>query len=811
MKSLLQDIRYSFRMLRVAPGFTLITVTVLALGIGANTAMFSALDALLIHPLAFPNASELVMVWQKSSKMAGFLAERTPTSLENYADWKTRGRSFAQMGAFVQASFNLTGVDKPERLGAAEVTWDFFNLLGVLPALGRTFTPEEGEPGKDRVVMLRYDFYQQRFGGDRRILGRSISLDGDPYIVIGVLPRTFHMPHMWQGAAQLNAKVWVPLNTSLNQPAEAIKDWEAFVIARLRAGVTLEQSRQEMSIIAHDLEQKYPDVNRGFSATVFPLYREDVGADSSLVMLALQGAVGFVLLIACANVANLMLARASKRERETAIRMALGATRSRIIGQTLLESLTLGLLGGLIGLLLAAGGMKIINQFAPKGLLGKHELVLDPWVCAFSFLVAVVSGMLFGIVPALHSLRQNINVTLNKTARSLSGNSGRARTLLVVSEVSLAFVLLVGAGLLLRSVRSLQSIDLGFVSDHLLTGHVFLPEAKYQTPQEISAFVTKLLDRLRVLPGVTSASLAGGLPLQAIHAASFHLEGQSVKDNQIADVQYITEDYFQTMGSPVLRGRHFTRQETERENPDVVIMNEVLSRRLWPNDDPIAKAIFLTNPSAPPLRLTLVGIVPDTHQMGVINPPRPEIYLPSRTFSTIYVALRTASDPVTLTTPLIEQILAIDKDQPVSEILSMDTVLGDSIASRRFGMWLVTAFAGLAVLIASVGLYSVLAYIVGQRTHEIGIRLAIGAEPADIIRMVLGQGIKLAFCGLLIGIGVSFLLQRVVADLFFGVRTVDAFTLACSTTILTTVAALASLLPAKRAATVEPLIALRYQ
>jgi len=811
MNSLVQSLRYSLRALRNAPAFTVMAILTLALGIGVNTAMFSALDAMLLRPLPYHDPGKLVMLWEKHPQLEGILAERLPTCIENYQGWKSRSKSFQSMGALVTRSFNLTGVETPQKLDAVVATSDLFSTLGVSASVGRTFTAEEEQPGKDRVVLLSHELYQQRFGGDPHVLNQQIALDGNSYTIIGVMPKGFHFPYTYGGFSEIGAQVLVPLNASLSQPKADVQNRDMMVIARLKPRTTLQQARSEMDVIAKQLDEKDPELNRGGGANVFPLHVEDVGEDASLVMLALQAAVGFVLLIACANIANLLLVRATRREKEIAVRMALGAGRGRIIRLMLMEGLLLSVLGGAVGLLLAHWSMRAINHFAPRDLLGNHTLLFDTQVFVFTLLAAVVTGLLFGTAPAVHAVRQDISEVLNKTARSLGGRTGKTRAVLVVVEVSLALVLLVGAGLMVRSLRALRSVDPGFVPDHLLTAHVILPRTKYQAQEKITTFCNQLLERLRALPGAKSASLSSGLPLQNIQVHSFRLPGQSRDEEQTTDVQAVTEDYFQTMGSPLIRGRQFTPAEANAAQSDVTIINLALANRLWPKTDPLGKEILVSSGEHKELKYTVVGVVPDTHQLGLDTPPRLQMYFPSRTFAVISVVLRTTGDPNSQAGNLTRQVLELDNDQPVSDVLPMEKILGDSYLDRRFGMWLTVVFAGLAMVMATAGLYSVLAYVVSQRTHEIGIRMALGAQRLDVVRMVLRQGVKLTVWGLSIGLAAALALTRILSNFVFGVSAADPATLVITVTILLCIALLASYVPARRATKVDPMVALRYE
>src|SRR5258708_7568770 len=811
MENLFQDIRFSLRLLRKNAGFTTIAVLTLALGIGVNTAMFGSLNGFLLRPFPFREADRLVMVWEKNPKLEGIIAERLPTCLKNYVDWQAESKSFEQLGAYSDANYTLTGSDKPEQVTAEKASANFFEVLGVRAVKGRPFAAGEGAPGRNHIAVLGYTFYEKRFGKDSHVLDRSLLLNGVSYKIIGVLPRNFRLTATYGGFEQKKPDLWVPLDESSTQAAPVLQSRNNFVLGRLKPGVSLEQARAEMNVIGKRLEQKDPGLNEGFGVNLFNLREEDVGSEFQLWLLVLQSAVGFVLLIACANIANLLLARAAGREKEIAVRMALGAGRGRIIRQVLAESLVLSLLGGVAGLLLAEWDMTAINRFAPTDFLGLHTLSFDVPVFGFTSLAVIFAAVVFGSVPAVHAVRQDINQSLTRTSKSVIGRSGKLRSLLVVSEVALALVLLIGAGLMVRSLNELRKVNPGFVADHLLTAIVRLSPEKYKTPQQVTAFNDQLLEKVKSLPGVKSAALASGLPLENIQAKGFHVEGQSQadKDYQIADYQENTADYFTTMGSPILRGRPFTQQEVESASL-VIIVNEALANRVWPNQNPLGKALMM-GPSTKPVRREVVGVVADTHQLGPDVPSRAQMFAPSRTYSQLSVILRTSGDPLRMSSTLTNQVLSIDKEQPVTDIQSMDEILSGSMGQEQFGMSLMVAFAGLALALASVGLYGVLAYVVTQRTQEIGIRMALGAQRRDVLRMVVRQGMMLSVLGVAIGLGVAVALSRVVSGMLFGISARDPLTFGVTAAVLLVVALVATYIPAWRATRVDPMIALRYE
>jgi putative ABC transport system permease protein len=804
---MLADVRYSLRNFRKSPGFVAVAVIVLALGIGANTAIFSVVNASLIHALAFPDAGRLVMVWEKNPQLTDMLAERVPTCLKNFFAWKTQSKSFEAMGIYQPTSFTLTGGDKPEQVEGAKASAELLDIFGVRPAIGRAYTAEECQPGHDRVAVISHAVYEKRFGAKEDALGQMIRLGPDEYKIIGVWPADFHMPALWGGMDQKKPAIWTPLNMRAEQPDADWLNRDKFVYARLKPGVPLRQASAEMTVIGKQLEQAFPNINKGFNVNVFPLASEDVGADMRSYVLLLQGAVGFVLLIACANVANLMLARAIGRRKELAVRLALGATRWRLMRQMFTESLLLSVAAGAGGILLAYWGLAAIGALAPPDSSHLHDLRLDPWTLAFTVAIALITGLLFGLAPAFDAGRRNVNEALTQGGRSgSSGISSRYRGALVASEVALALMLLVGAGLLIRTVRAMLSADQGFRRDHLLTLQINLPEAKYGKPEQAAAFCRELRDRVSTLAGVNSASLVSGLPLQNLQEQSYSVEG-APKPNvaPMTIVRTIDENYFRTMGVKLLRGRGFAQQETSAsKKPDVIVISQTMAKAAWPGQDPLGRRLKLRDEPS-----TVIGVVADVKQLGPETPVNPEVYFPSRSFTTMTLVARTAQDPLTLAAPISQQVWAIDKDQPIAEIRSMDDSMDEWTAGKRFVMVLLAAFAALALLLAAAGIYGVLAYSVSQRTREIGIRMAIGASTSDVLAMVVREGLILAGIGVAIGVAGALALTRLLQGLIFGVSATDPWTFAGGVVVLGIAATLASLIPARRAAGLEPLAALR--
>lgn len=805
--SMFADVRYSLRNFRKSPGFVAIAVLVLALGIGANAAIFSVVNATLLHALAFRDPSRLVMIWEKNPQLTDLLAERVPTNLKNYYAWLDGSKSFEAVGVFESQMFTVTGGDKPDRTEGAFSSSNLPELLGVHPMIGRMFSAEECEPGRDRVAVISHAYYEKRFGAKPEALGETIRLSGGDYKIIGVWPADFHMPAMWGGLDQKKPEVWLPLNMRRDQAETVFANRDKFVYARLKPGAGLQQARAELTVIGKQQEAAFPKDNKGFGVNVFPLAGEDVGADMRSYVLLLQGAVGFVLLIACANVANLMLARAIGRRKELAVRLALGATRWRLMRQMFTESFLLSIASGACGLLLAYWGIAAIDALAPPDSSHLHNLHLDPWTLAFTMVIALLTAIIFGLAPAFDAGRRNVNDALTQGGRSgSSGISSRYRGALVIGEVALSLMLLVGAGLLIRTVRAMLTADQGFRRDHLLSIPVELPDAKYGKPEQSLAFTSELLQRVGTLPGVVSASIASGLPMQSLAESGYEIEGTKADRPMIADFRNVDENYFRTMGITILHGRGFTRTEAEQEKARVVVVNQTLAKKTWPGQEAIGKRIITNDQTR-----EVIGIVSDVNQLGPESPVNREIYYPARALTTMSLVVRTSLEPAKLATPISQQIWAMDKDQPIGNIRTMDDSLNEWTSEKRFVMVLLSAFAALALLLAAAGIYGVLAYSVSQRTREIGIRMAIGAAAGDILKMVVREGLILTTIGVAIGLAGSFALTKVVSGLIFGVSATDPITFVVCVLALAIAAAAASLIPARRAASLEPLEALRVE
>ena len=611
MNSLTQDLRFALRLLRKSPGFAAVSVITLALGVGANTAIFSVIDAVLLRDLPYREPDRVVMLWQSHPSLGQFLAERTPVQLRNYLEWKEQSRSFSDMAVLAGGQFNLTGGDKPEHMETGLVSTNFFGMLGVSALVGRTFAPQEGDPGSNRVAVLSDALFERRFGGDARVIGSNVTLDGQPYTIAGVLPPAFHLPAFYQGMEERKPDLWVALDTSRNQPKDVLGLGDKYIFARLRPGVTLEEARAEMKVIAARMIRQNPALDPASSINVFPLRVEDVSPKLHRNVLILQFAVGFVLLIACANIANLLLTRVAARERELAVRVALGASRSRIVSQMLAESGVLSLAGGILGLALGYGGIRLIAALAPANVHNLHELQLDPQVLGYTLAVILFTSIVFALAPAFRTAAQNVQESLSHGGRGGIGGRSPVKDALVVAEVALALMLLVGAGLMIRSLGALMSINPGFRASGLLTMHLSLPKAAYPQADNIASFSSKLETTLTAMPGVELVAMTNSLPMQDETIAPFRIEGAPPPPHNarlIAEWQAVTASYFRIMGMPIVRGRAFSAQEVEQKDSGVTIVNESFARQYWTGQDALGKAIVVSNPDHTKSRLAVIGV-----------------------------------------------------------------------------------------------------------------------------------------------------------------------------------------------------------
>src|SRR4051794_1841376 len=804
-----QDVRYGLRTMAKNPVFTLIAVLALALGIGANSAIFSVVNAILLRPLPYKNPHQLVVIWENATHL-GF-PKNTP-SPANFLDWQKQSTVFNGLAAFGERSFNLTGVGEPERLEGRRVSANLFDVLGVKAIIGRTFVPEEDKPGT-KVAVLNESLWRTRFGGDQAIIGRAVTLNGESYTVIGVVSHSVRLPAFGKWRDQ----VWVPLAFT---PEEASQRGNHFlqVIARMKSGIAFQQAKAEMDTIAARLSQQYPVENPHIGTVVVPLHEEIVG-NMKPALLILLGAVAFVLLIACANVANLLLARAAVRQKEMALRLALGADRARLTKQLLVESVLLSLLGGVVGLAFAYAGLRILTRFIPADVAQADTIAIDGRVLLFTIIVALVTGLIFGLAPASQASHFNLNDTLKEGGRdSGAGVRGkRLRSTLVIAEVAVSFILLIGAGLLINSFMHLRNLDPGFRADHLLAMNVELSEVKYPDTPRRMAFFDEVVRRAMALPGVQSVAVAGNLPF-TYNGDSMGIAVEGIPDpqpDQWPDVIYRTvgPNYFNTMGIPLLRGRDFNDQDTLETTLGVVV-SEKVAKHYWPNENPIGKRLKPGATTGQGPWRTVIGVVKDVRQNDFIAEPKMQMYFSFRQVKSLVanaLVIRTSVEPLSIATSVRNAIWAVDKDQPVSNVDSMEHIVAGAVARQRFSMLLLAIFAGVALMLAAVGIYGVMSYSVAQQTREIGIRMALGAQRADVLKMTVKQGAKLVAAGLVIGLCVAFVLTRVMASLLFGISATDPITFLSICGVLLVVALLASYIPALRATRVDPMVALRYQ
>lgn len=810
MRTLWQDLKYGVRMLFKNPGFTLVAVIALGLGIGANTAIFSVVNAALLKQLPYHEPERLMIVWE-ANRIKGN-NKNNVVSPGNLLSWRDQNTVFSELAGFVGFTANLTGTDNPEEISGQAVTTNFFSTLGVQPLHGRSFSPEEDHEGKDNVYVLSYSLWQRRFGSDKNIVGKNISVNGNQIKVIGVMPPEFDWHIKEFAFINRSPEFWTPFAL----PAEREPRGRYLsVVGRLKPGVTQEKAQVEMSTIASRLEQIYPASDTGWGVKVVSLNTQLTG-DIRLPLLLILSAVSFVLLIACANVANLLLARAASRQRELAIRTALGAGRWRVIRQLLTESLLLSGLGGLLGVLLATWGISALLSLAPRNLIAVDKVTLNTTVLIFTFGISILTGLLFGLVPAFITSKHNLNNALKDTGKGVSGGRNRrANNVFVVVEVALAMVLLISAGLLIKSLWRLQSVETGFNATNVLTMRVVLPRRVYDTDEKKVGFVQQTVQQLQTLPGVKSAAAVGSLPFGLMTpGTSFLIEGRPTPQKgqePITDVVVTGPNYFETMQIPLMRGRLFDNRELTKAS-GVVIINESLARIHFPNEDPLGKklVIYMKDENQP---CEIIGVVGDIRQKNFLTDTREAVYWPhpELAFSSMTFVVRTENDPMSLAVSAERTIHNLDKDLPVSDIRPMTFWLSESMANERFNSTLLAIFAAVALLLAAVGLYGVLAYSVTERTHEIGVRIALGARGSDIFKLILRQGMLLTIAGLVVGMIAAFALTRLLTTLLFGVNAVDPLTFIAIGLLLMFVAFLACYIPARRATKVDPITALRYE
>ncbi|HEY6661155.1 MAG TPA: ABC transporter permease [Pyrinomonadaceae bacterium] len=806
METVWQDVRYSGRMLLKHPGFTLIAVLTLTLGIGANTAIFSIVNAVLLRPLPYQAPEQLVMLGETNSGQ-----RNGSVSYPNFVDWRDQNKVFESVSAVRwNESYNFTGAGEPERLQGRIVSAGFFSLLGVKPLLGRDFLPEEDRPGATPAVIISHGFWTRRFGNDPSIIGKQITLNNQSYTVVGVTPQNFQFG--------LDADVTIPIGLSAERFKARGADPGIRVVARLKPNVSQQQAETETNVIYARLEQQYPESNTGRRAYLTSLHENFVG-DVRQPLLILLGSVGLVLLIACANVANLLLVRASARKREMSVRVALGANRWRIIRQLLTESLMLALIGAALGILLAHWGTSFIAGYLPEGIPRLAEANVDARVLIFTLAVSLVTGLLFGLAPALQASRLNLTESLKEGDRGSSGGRQPLRSLLVISEVALTLTLLVGAGLLIQSFRRVLQVDPGFDPQNLLTMQVSVNNTD---GHQVAAFFEQWQEKVRQLPGVKSTAVSNGLPLGVVNHPVFFVEGRPRPETgkEPVGIRYtVSPGYFETMGIGLIRGRVFTAQDT-RDTPLAAIIDEALAQQHFQNEDPVGKRISQSSSGSPSYEV--VGVVRHVEQDNLdeqsSRPPQfylnfnqiPLDRLPTQV-RRINLLTRTDVEPSSLVPAVREQIASLNKDQAVFNVRTMEDIVAQSIAPRRFSMLLLGIFAVVALALASIGIYGMMSYAVAQRTREIGLRMTLGAQSGNVLRLVIGHGMKLALAGVALGLVSSLALTRTMKTLLFGVSATDPLTFIAIALLLALVALLACWVPARRAAKVDPLVALRYE
>ena len=817
----MNDLRFAFRQLLKNPGFTSVTVLTLALGIGANTAVFSVVNAVLFLRLPFADADQLVLVGETNSR-----GQPGGVSPANFIDWKEQSRLLDDMSAKVDWSgYELTGEPEPEQVIGVPVSAGMFHLLKVRPLLGRFFSPEEDRPGSPPAVLLSHHLWQRRFNSDPGIIGRAITVNGAPRSVVGVMPVGFYLNRDATTLAESD-QLWVPLAQELGATGMAWRDTQNLrVWARLKPGVSREQAQAEMEIIQGRVQQQFQPANQRRGAKIVPLgeWRIERARRTYGLLAILFGAVGFVLLIACANVANLQLARTVARTREIAVRLALGASRFRIVRQLLAESLLLSAIAAAIGVLFAFWGISLVSVLVPEtiGIPRLDQLAIDRRVFAFTLGAALLAAMIFGFAPALQSLRTDVQDSLKESARaSTSGVRGRRfGGLLVVSQVALTLVLLVGAGLLVRSFLELQRVDPGINAQNVLTLRIPAPDRpEHVDPADLrrrDAFVNELLPRLQTLPGAQAVGLIDSLPLTGgSRPHDFEIEGKTREAPRRAIAHVVSPGYFQAMGIPLKRGRGFDERDVRGGIP-VAVINETTARRIWADENPIGQRIKETGPDSRDLWFTVVGVVGDVRDNGLGLESEPEVYGSSVQLGTeslrTTVVLRTHAEPSRLVPAIRKEISALDSQQPVAHVQTMEEVLARSVAPQRFNMTMIVLLACIALVVATAGIYGVIAYSVAQRTHEIGLRMALGAQKGNVFSLVIGQGMRVVCVGILLGISGAWALTRVMQRLLFEVKPTDPLTFSTVSLLLAGVALLACWLPARRAAKVDPMEALRYE
>ncbi|HET6647384.1 MAG TPA: ABC transporter permease [Pyrinomonadaceae bacterium] len=811
METLFQDIRYGVRSLLKHPGFTAIVVVTLALGIGATTAIFSVVNTVLLRRLPYPQADRIVAIQELNQE-----GKRVQVTPANFLDWRAQNTVFQHMAAIFTRPANLSAADQAERIELAMTSADFFSVFGIEPSRGRFFIPTDEQAGHEPIVVVSHALWQRRFAGDPELVGKPITIDGQSYTVVGIAAAGFQYPD--------KTEAWVPpykLAPGLSEQMD-VTQVRGFgflsAVALLKPGVSVPQAASEMETITARLRQQYPETNNRRFNRVVSLHTHLVGETGGMLLLLL-GAVGFVLLIACANVANLLLAGAASRQKEMAIRTALGASRWRVMRQLLTESTILALVGGALGLLLAQWGVVLMTRLLPQDFPRLTEINMDWRVLGFTLSASVLTGILFGFAPALQISGSDVQESLKESGRGASGSKrhNRLRNLLIVGEVALSVVLLAGAGLLFRSFMQLQSVNAGFTPQQVLTVRLTPSGPTYSRDAVYISFYSQVIQRISELPGVQSVGAINTLPLTKGPTAGIRIEGAPLETRDkwpSTNYRSVSSDYFRTMNIPIIQGRPFTERDAENA-PLVMIINQALARRDFPNVDPIGKRINLggNNPQGQPIWWEIVGVSANVRSLELREEAVPEFYLSALqdTFTGMSVVVRTGVEPASLA-PEVRRIVAeVDKSAPVSEVKTMEHIVEEAVTQPRFNLFLLGLFGGLALLLSAAGIYGVTAYSVTQRTHEFGIRMALGAQVGDVLKMILGQGMLLIVAGIAVGLIASFVLMRLMKSLLFGVSETDPLTFVAITLLLSLVALIACYIPARRATRVDPLVALRYE
>lgn len=815
MGSVLSDVRFAIRLLLKSPLHSSALVIVLALGMGANSAVFSVIDAVLLRPLPYLRPERLVMLWEKNPTLGAFIGDRVPAAYSNFLEWTRRSTQFQSIAGFEDANLNLTSGAEPERLAGARASANFFQTLKVQPRLGTDFAVASDDPSRTRIAVLSDGFFQSYFGGQPDAIGRTLTLNDVVYTIVGVLPKEFYLPASRDGAEQRKPDVWVPYDPADASNVVEFNRRKMQTYGRLADGVTIEQARDELRAISEKLAKENPTLNAGYSANVFPVYIEDVGQELRRNLLILLSAVGFVLLIACANIANLMLSRATARGSEMAVRKALGASRPRLISQMLVESLVVSLAGALLGLLVAHFCIRVLIAMKPAGINRPEDIHLSIPALLFTGAVAVLTAIIFGVVPALQASRSDAKATM-RPGTGLRATPAGLRYALIVTEVALACILLSGGAFMMKSLVAVLNVEPGFRTDHLLTMKFSIPPSRYPNNDAIASFCRQALEKIEALPEVKSASFSDGLPLTRIRMTKFTVEGRPDPQRgsePTADMRGVANPgYFDSLGMRLIAGRNFTADELDRKSP-VIVINQALAQKFWPNVSAVGEHVrSLPSKANPePIVSTVIGVVGNTHQLSLEEGTRPEITKPMVDYTQLTLAVRTNADPASMVSVVKNSIWSIDHYLPVYEVQTMQQIVADSTSQRRFNSFVMAAFAAIALILAAVGIYGVLSSLVNARTAEIGIRMALGAQPRNVLAMILRQGLGMIALGLFFGLSGGWALSRLLRSILFGVDTYHAGTYFEVALAMIALGSVSCFLPALRATRINPVEALRYE